>query len=345
MKKYGLNLRIPPGLQKQKTSKPPIAPPAFAFKDDDDDDVEKDISRQAAKNRANEKVEEMHKRALEEDPNVFDYDGHYDEMKEKIARPRIQDKTERKSKYIEILKQKAKEREREHEIIYEKKILKERSQEDHLFADKEKFVTKAYKEKLAERAKWMEEERLRQIREAQEDVTKKKDLSDFYFGLDKNVAFGARTEESSKPLKQEGAASGTQAAECSSKSEATIQSSHTDKVHVQGETHYPSESRTRDAAMTPEVPEDTTPKNRTRDAATPPEVLEDTTTPKSLTRGAATTCEVPEDTNTPEGSSRKRDRTEEEPPKQTAEAYKRAEDAVAAARERYLARKKAREQL
>ena len=38
----------------------------------------------------------MHKKALGEDPSVFDYDGHYDELKEKIARPRVQDKTERK---------------------------------------------------------------------------------------------------------------------------------------------------------------------------------------------------------------------------------------------------------
>lgn len=66
--------------------------------------------------------------------------------------------------------EKAKEREREHEIVYEKKLLKERSKEDHLFADKEKFVTSAYKKKLAEQAKWLEEERLRELREAKHDV-------------------------------------------------------------------------------------------------------------------------------------------------------------------------------
>lgn len=66
---------------------------------------------------------------------------------------------------------KAKQREREHEIIYEKKLLKERSKDDHLFADKEKFVTSAYKKKLAEQAKWLEEERLQQIREEKEDVS------------------------------------------------------------------------------------------------------------------------------------------------------------------------------
>ena len=67
--------------------------------------------------------------------------------------------------------EKAKQREREHEIVYERKLLKERSKDDHLFADKEKFVTGAYKKKLAEQAKWLDEERLRQIREERDDVS------------------------------------------------------------------------------------------------------------------------------------------------------------------------------
>lgn len=75
------------------------------------------------------------------------------------------------SKYIGKLLEKAKEREREHDIIYERKIAKERSKDDHLFADKDKFVTGAYKRKLAEQAKWQEEERLRQLREERDDVS------------------------------------------------------------------------------------------------------------------------------------------------------------------------------
>lgn len=67
--------------------------------------------------------------------------------------------------------EKAKQREREHGIVYERKLLKERSKDDHLFADKEKFVTGAYKKKLAEQAKWLDEERLRQIREERDDVS------------------------------------------------------------------------------------------------------------------------------------------------------------------------------
>ena len=67
--------------------------------------------------------------------------------------------------------EKAKQREREHEVVYERKLAKERSQEDHLYADKDKYVTSAYKKKLAEQAKWMEEERLRELREEKEDVS------------------------------------------------------------------------------------------------------------------------------------------------------------------------------
>lgn len=74
------------------------------------------------------------------------------------------------SRYIQILKEKAKEREQYREVVFERKIAKERSQDDHLYADKDKFVTRAYKKKLEEQAKWQEEERMRELREAKDDV-------------------------------------------------------------------------------------------------------------------------------------------------------------------------------
>jgi hypothetical protein len=40
-------------------------------------------------------VEEQQKKAMEEDPSVFSYDEVYDEMKEKAARPKVQDKVVR----------------------------------------------------------------------------------------------------------------------------------------------------------------------------------------------------------------------------------------------------------
>jgi len=73
-------------------------------------------------------------------------------------------------KYIQNLIQKAKEREQYREIVYEKKIAKERSKDDHLFADKDKYITEAYRRKLAEREKQMELERIRELQEEREDV-------------------------------------------------------------------------------------------------------------------------------------------------------------------------------
>lgn len=189
--KYGLQLRVQSSQQKNPPSRPPL-PPSLGFRDEDEDDIEREISRQASKNKALKDIEEQHKKALEEDPSVFDYDGVYDEMKEKAVRPLAEDREERKPKYIQALIEKAKVREREHEIVYERKLAKERSKDDHLYAGKDKFVTSAYKRKLAEQAKWEEEERLRQLREDKEDITKKGDMSDFYFNLSKNVAFGAK---------------------------------------------------------------------------------------------------------------------------------------------------------
>jgi len=138
-------------------------------------------------------------------------------------------------------------------------------------------------------------------------VTKKSDLSDFYFGLNKNVAFGARLEESTKPSKQEAAADQTQEAKAGASTESTTHSPQGDKDHVQAGRHFHSESQIRDAA---------------------------TSSVMAVANGTS-----------PQETDGRPDKIEEEPPTQTAEAYKRTEDAVAAARERYLARKRARDQL
>lgn len=51
---YGLQLRVPPSQQKKKLggpTRPPLSTAALGF-GDDDDDVEKEISRHASKNKA-----------------------------------------------------------------------------------------------------------------------------------------------------------------------------------------------------------------------------------------------------------------------------------------------------
>lgn len=60
------------------------------------------------------------------------------------------------------------------------RLAKERSAEDHLFGDKEKFVTSAYKKKLEEDKKWLAEEKVREAEEQKNDVVKKGHMGDFY---------------------------------------------------------------------------------------------------------------------------------------------------------------------
>uniref|UniRef100_A0A7C9B3F5 Nuclear speckle splicing regulatory protein 1 N-terminal domain-containing protein n=1 Tax=Opuntia streptacantha TaxID=393608 RepID=A0A7C9B3F5_OPUST len=335
-KKYGLQLRVPKSQQKQQQVRPPIPKPA-GFNDDDDDDVEQEISRQAAKNKSLKDVEEQHKKALEEDPSVFDYDGVYDDMKAKIVQPKAQDRQQRQSKYIQVLMEKAKQREREHEIVYERKLAKERSKDDHLYADKDKFVTSAYKRKLAEQAKWMEEQRLRELREERDDVTKKSDLTDFYFNLSKNVAFGASEKsEARKPEKPEKelAAASKEPKEperpekesVAAKQELKNPERHEkERGAAQGGTDNPSASSSRASS------------SRAEDRLPQPEpsVVSEMNPGPSLTPGPPPPTSAEE--NTPPG---------EQPPSDQPrpDHHKKSEDALAAAKERFLARKRAKVQ-
>ncbi|RVW86658.1 hypothetical protein CK203_039796 [Vitis vinifera] len=71
MKKYGLQLRVPPSQQKKQPTRPPLPPP-LGFCDENEDDIEREISRQASKNKTlKDVIEEQHKKALEEDPTAL----------------------------------------------------------------------------------------------------------------------------------------------------------------------------------------------------------------------------------------------------------------------------------
>ncbi|KAL0020521.1 hypothetical protein WJX79_000102 [Trebouxia sp. C0005] len=176
--KYGLQLPAKPAPKQVK--KPQAAISAFQEGSDDEDTIGKQIARQQAKISTDVKVANMHAKALEEDPSIFDYDSHFDAMQEQKVRPAMQEKIERKSRYIEALKDKAVQREREQNVVYERRLAKERSAEDHLFGDKEKFVTAAYKRKLEEEKRWLAEEKLREAQEQKNDVVKKGHMGDFY---------------------------------------------------------------------------------------------------------------------------------------------------------------------
>jgi coiled-coil domain-containing protein 55 len=104
-------------------------------------------------------VAEMHAAALAEDSSIFEYDAHHDSIQEARAEPKRQEKMARQSRYIGGLLEKAEERKREQDVLYERQLAKERAAEDHLFGDKERFVTAAYRKKLEEDAKFNEEQR------------------------------------------------------------------------------------------------------------------------------------------------------------------------------------------
>jgi hypothetical protein len=94
---------------------------------------------------------------------------------------------------VHAIMQKSIERKRYQEYVFEKKQQREAKKEEELYGKTEKFVTKAYKEKLLEMNQLEEEEKRRT---KDEDVTRKKDMMDFYRNLlTKNVAYGASSDK------------------------------------------------------------------------------------------------------------------------------------------------------
>lgn len=194
--KYGLQIRKPShAATKQQHSSNASLPRAGirsnVFGDDsDEEDVETQVARQAEKKKNAAKVSAIYEAALAEDSSVFDYDGVYDSIQEKKIQPRQQEKMERKSRYIAQLKEQAEERKRENDIAFERKAIKDRVKEDHLWEDKEVFVTQAYKKKLEEQKLWQEEQRRKEEEEKKKDVRNIGHMGNFYANLTRNVAFG-----------------------------------------------------------------------------------------------------------------------------------------------------------
>ncbi|KAI0015912.1 hypothetical protein F4780DRAFT_32514 [Xylariomycetidae sp. FL0641] len=107
-----------------------------------------------------------HQEAAEElDPSIYDYDAVYDSLKpEKKVKP---EDVDRRPKYMKNLLASAAVRKRDALIAEEKKIAREREEEGEEYADKEKFVTEAYKKQQEENRRIEQEEREREEREAQ----------------------------------------------------------------------------------------------------------------------------------------------------------------------------------
>lgn len=107
------------------------------------------------------------KSAQDLDPNIYDYDAVYDSLHAKPASSTSSANVEKKPKYMGNLLAAAEVRKRDQLRAKEKMLAKERELEGDEFADKEKFVTGAYK-RQQEEMKRLEEEEVQKEKEAEE---------------------------------------------------------------------------------------------------------------------------------------------------------------------------------
>ncbi|BFZ60361.1 hypothetical protein YB2330_001397 [Saitoella coloradoensis] len=169
---YGLNITKKPKLQ-PATRRPPAV---FGDDNDIDDDpssappahggnaARKTVNAQlnSYANLSAKQVEKQSKEVTEVDPSVYDYDAVYDDMKRGERRKKEEsqgENQERKPRYMQNLLAMKQVRDRDRLRAEEKLIQREREKEGEEFADKEKFVTSAYKKQQEELRRLEEEER------------------------------------------------------------------------------------------------------------------------------------------------------------------------------------------
>lgn len=157
------------------------------FEDDnasDDDDgtdwVRKALKAEGEKNKMKKQTKLDIQKALNEDPTIYQYDEVYDDMERTKSQLDTNKHKEKKARYIENLLKTAERRKKEQEHRIERMVQKEREAEGEMYADKESFVTSAYRTKLEEFKKMQEEEDRMSRLEAIGDVTKQQDMSGFY---------------------------------------------------------------------------------------------------------------------------------------------------------------------
>jgi len=137
-----------------------------AFSTDDEPDAPPPGTRSVAP--VSKRVRRQQAEAEKIDESLFDYDGVYDKMKEAERQVRAAHKEEdkkRKPKYMSQFFAAAETRERDRLRAEAKMIQRERAAEGAEFADKEAFVTSAYKQQQEELQRAEAEEQLREARE------------------------------------------------------------------------------------------------------------------------------------------------------------------------------------
>lgn len=145
---------------KTKSDKPPTEPPKLKSKAESSRQFG-DLSSALTSRKYAEAAESL-------DPSVYDYDAAYDVLKAAERQREAEVKKEsaqRKSRYMADVTRAAEQRERDRGVAELKKIQREREAEGDEFADKEKFVTEAYKRKQEEDRRAEEEERKKEEEE------------------------------------------------------------------------------------------------------------------------------------------------------------------------------------
>ncbi|OAD62353.1 Nuclear speckle splicing regulatory protein 1 [Eufriesea mexicana] len=178
-KQYGLILP-----KKQQYITPKVNNVFGDNNDSDEEDgtdwVKRALQAEGEKNKMKKQTKLNMQKALKEDPTIFQYDEVYDD----IERIKDQSKTakdeKKKPRYIQNLLKAAERRKKEQEYRIERMVQKEREAEGTMYADKESFVTSAYRAKLEEFKRMEEEENKMDRLEAIADVKKQQDMSGFY---------------------------------------------------------------------------------------------------------------------------------------------------------------------
>lgn len=168
---FGLNMsKKKGGAQGFKKRPIPMSSAFAAAAEEDDSGSEDGAVKMTYRERVNKKlkVKAAHSQARAqeiqskldsgvggEEVDIYDYDGFASEKQrreeldsalKKVAR----EEDSNKPQYIGNIMATAKIREKERELVHDKKIIKEREREDQLYGDKPKFVTSSYKAKLEE---------------------------------------------------------------------------------------------------------------------------------------------------------------------------------------------------
>lgn len=164
-----------PAPTKAKKGQPPTAPPTRKPKarDDDPTTLENLASAKESERRAQE--------ALKVDATIYDYDAAYDALHARNAAKKAaeqEDILQRKPKYLDNLLESAELRKKDQLRAQDKLIQREREAEGDEFADKEKFVTGAYKAQQEETRQAEEAEKKRQA--AEEEKRKKFGMQSFH---------------------------------------------------------------------------------------------------------------------------------------------------------------------